>query len=137
MTTKLELHIVRGLPGSGKTTYAKQLGIPVVEADQYFTDFKGRYIYEPTKIQDAHAWCQKHVKQYLSNNQSVAVANIFAMLWQIDIYMDIAKQYNAKVYIHECTGEYQNVHNVPKTAIDKMKEVWEQLPSWYQEYLVK
>ena len=32
----MKLYLVRGLPGSGKSTRASHLGVEVCEADQYF-----------------------------------------------------------------------------------------------------
>jgi adenylate kinase family enzyme len=38
------LYIVRGIPGSGKSTFAKTLGGIHIEADQYFVDKIGSRI---------------------------------------------------------------------------------------------
>ena len=52
------LYIVRGIPGSGKSTFAKRLVIHdflVCEADKYFVDKEtGEYNFDFTKIKDAH-----------------------------------------------------------------------------------
>jgi tRNA uridine 5-carbamoylmethylation protein Kti12 len=56
MTNKI-LYIVRGIPGSGKTTFAKSLNCPVFEADMFFVNSQGIYNFDYTKIKDAHAWC--------------------------------------------------------------------------------
>ena len=55
------LFLVRGLPGSGKTTFAKQLSDIVFEADMYF-ESNGEYKFDPSKIRDAHEWCKGHVR---------------------------------------------------------------------------
>jgi len=48
------LYIVRGIPGSGKSTFAKTLGGNHYEADMYFIGESGNYNFDPTKIKDAH-----------------------------------------------------------------------------------
>ena len=56
------LYIVRGIPGSGKSTFAKTLGGQHYEADMYFIDEEGNYKFDGTKIKDAHKWCQSFVE---------------------------------------------------------------------------
>jgi adenylate kinase family enzyme len=51
------IYIVRGCPGSGKSTFAKTLGGIHIEADQYFVDADGNYNFDGSKIKNAHAWC--------------------------------------------------------------------------------
>jgi uridine kinase len=58
--------IVRGLPGSGKSTFAQETlekspELVWVEADQFFTDSNGVYVFAPAKIKEAHTWCQDHI----------------------------------------------------------------------------
>jgi hypothetical protein len=57
------LYIIRGLPGSGKTTEAKRLAaenpdnFKIYEADDYFLDAtSGIYNFDATKLQEAHHW---------------------------------------------------------------------------------
>ena len=66
------LYIVRGLPGSGKSTFAKQLvshDFLVCEADKYFIDKEtGEYNFDFTKIKDAHKFCQDTVETYMKDS---------------------------------------------------------------------
>ena len=54
--------IMRGLPGSGKSTEAKSYilthGAVVVSADDFFM-VAGKYRYNPAKIGDAHVACMR------------------------------------------------------------------------------
>lgn len=58
------LYLIRGIPGSGKSTFAQQLLAAevvdsVFEADHYFYDVDGRYVFDASKIGEAHSRCQK------------------------------------------------------------------------------
>ena len=53
-----ELVLIRGLPGSGKSTIAKELavtGFEHFEADMFFP-VDGVYRYEASRIRHAHTW---------------------------------------------------------------------------------
>jgi len=124
MTT---ITLYRGLPGSGKSTKAKSSGPDYVEADMFFMR-NGRYLYDNKKIKDAHIWCQSIARFNLQQGKDIAVSNTFIALHEIDIYLKIAKAYNAKVQIIECSGNFQNTHNIPQFKLDSMKDRWEELP---------
>ena len=62
------LYIVRGVPGSGKSTYAKSLMAGKMsashwETDMWFMDDKV-YKFDPTKLADYHRECQRCVLRY-------------------------------------------------------------------------
>lgn len=63
-----KVYILRGLPGSGKSTFAQELRrafwlasecVEVFSADQYFTDAKGNYNFDASKLWEAHADCRR------------------------------------------------------------------------------
>lgn len=122
-----KLYIVRGIPGSGKTTYCrKQLKLEPIEADTFFIR-NGEYRYDPTKIADAHTWCQKQVrKQMIQGVQEIAVANTFVKHKEYRIYEMLAQQYGYEVEKIIMRGNYQNVHNVPQRKLDNMKQNFEE-----------
>lgn len=113
-----KLVIIRGIPGSGKTTLAKESYYDFVlcEADQYFETENG-YEYDRNKIKDAHAFCLDKVKQNLEKGKDVVVANTFVKLWEIEPYLKLG--YPTKVV--ETIGEYESIHNVPKDVVERMK----------------
>ena len=121
----LKLTIVRGLPGSGKSTFAKTLGVNHFEADMYFINEKGEYQFDSNAISKAHAWCKKKVLQSLKNRESVVVANTFVMKWEIIPYHKMARQYGAEFEVVECQGDYGNIHGVDSNKIAEMKKRWQ------------
>ena len=132
------LYIVRGLPGSGKSTFAKMLvgeDFLVCEADKYFIDKEtGEYNFDSTKIKEAHKFCQDTVESYmkdsLANDQfyrEIAVSNTFTQEWEMRPYFELAKNYGYKVFsvIVENRHGGTNQHEVPEEVLTKMRERFE------------
>lgn len=119
------LVLVRGLPGSGKSTYAKSLSIHHVEADMYFVNKHGTYQFNPHKLHQAHKWCQGQTEHLLKNGQDVVVSNTFVEHWEMKPYMEMATHFNVDVEVVVCTGNFISIHDVPKNTIKKMKFKWQ------------
>lgn len=122
------LVIIRGLPGSGKSTLAqvyRRNGFKWVEADMYFDSFLFGYRFDPAKLSEAHEWCKATVERYLSTGYNVVVSNTFTRRWEFEPYLEVAAKYEAMVDIVVTTGNYENVHGVPDSVIQGMRERWE------------
>ena len=119
-----ELILLRGLPGAGKSTYAKSIGGRHAEADQYFME-DGEYKFDASKLKDAHLWCQSIVDSYMRNNlERVTVSNTFTQEWEMQPYYDLAEKYGYTVYsiIVENRHGNKSVHNVPEETVNNMRQ---------------
>ena len=120
-----ELNLVRGLPGSGKSTFAKTFkGAVHLEADMYFMK-NGVYVFEPTLLPEAHQWCQETCRVALNNGKTVVVSNTFTTHKEMLPYQNMANELNLVLRIWKCVGNFQNTHGVPKNALQAMKERWQ------------
>lgn len=126
----MELVIVRGLPGSGKSTKAKEIlrdriDFSHLETDMWFTSPEGEYHYDPSCIKVAHEWCKREAKLCLRAGLSVVISNTFSQYWEMIPYLKLAHKYGARVRVITCTGNYPNIHRVPEDVIQKMRDRWE------------
>ena len=122
------LFIVRGLPSSGKSTFAKQLTANVFEADHYFYDNDGNYNFVPSEIKDAHKECQDFVRIAMESSiPKIAVSNTFTQEWEMKTYFELAEKYGYMVFsvIVEKRHNNKNNHNVPEEKIEQMKNRFE------------
>jgi predicted kinase len=126
------LILLRGLPGSGKSTLAKMLvgdkEYRHKEADMYFVDSEGNYKFEPSKIKDAHAWCQEEVDFLMRYEHSpVVVSNTFTQEWEMAVYNELAEKYGYRVHsiIVENRHNGVNEHDVPADKLEAMKNRFE------------
>lgn len=118
------LVIVRGLPGSGKSTLAKWLvncGFVHFEADMYFTNDRGEYIFDGKKVHEAHKWCYDSVKQSLKKGENTVVSNTFTRLWEFSPYLKLVE----RPQVITCTGNFKTIHGIPEAHIELMRKRWE------------
>lgn len=132
------LKIVRGLPGSGKSTYAKKLiEYDHFEADMFFDSSLG-YRFESNFIGLAHDWCFTNVIKSLRDGKNVVVTNTFTQLWEMDRYLAIPISIpDVKIEIVELKTQYGNIHSVPEDKLKKMSSRWEDIPEDWEISLVK
>jgi len=126
------IYIMRGLPGSGKSTIAKQLSGTVVSADLFFINEDGEYVHDRSKIGAAHAWCQAQCRHLMLQGEDVIVDNTNVHRWEFQYYLNFAEEfgYNVSIIhvgtvlsIHEL-GE-RNTHGVPTDIIARMGDSFE------------
>lgn len=127
MNEEQTLLLIRGLPGSGKTTLTKSLRefVPVSADDYFYNLGGGEYEFDASHLGKAHQMCQRMTKAALVNGESVAVHNTFSQSWEAKPYFEMARELNVRVQIIECQGNFESVHGVPKETIEKMKARWE------------
>lgn len=121
----MKLILVRGLPGSGKSTIAEQLShiswMNHLEADMYFMR-DGEYKFDVNKLGAAHAWCQNETRECLREGNPVVVSNTFTTIKEIRPYFDIAKELGIIPNVILAQGNFGNIHNVPEETLEKMRQ---------------
>lgn len=132
---KGDLILLRGIPGSGKTTLGHVIlkwmssdTTDVLSADDFFMDEKGNYNFDITKIKEAHNDCQVRCANKMKNEFSkIVVANTFTQEWEMKTYYEMAERYNYRVHsvIIENRHGGVNEHNVPDETIEKMRNRFE------------
>ena len=159
--------IIRGLPGSGKTTMARRLlGLSddpksavdvetfqrqhnLVCADDYFMR-DGVYRFDPSKIGEAHNHCVREwtglvtFRSPHSHEAPIIVHNTACSAIEVAPYWAVASAYKRKVLIVTLEQKVElcmsrQTHDVsPKTMGEMLNElVHAQLPPWWTNYVVK
>lgn len=124
----MKLTIVRGLPGSGKSTFVNSeerfYVTKHIEADDFHI-INGEYVYRSQYAGRAHEWCQAQVAYYLNQGVDVAVANTFITKRSVVPYYELAQEFGAEFEIITLTNDFGTVHDVPEETLDRMKQYFE------------
>ena len=122
-------HLVRGLPGSGKTTLAKMMLYHIreaqrdcshFEADMYFME-DGVYKFDLNQLAQAHEWCRQSVYSCLQRGEDCIVSNTFTTLREMRPYFVIARKFGVVPNVITCQSNYGSVHGVPEETMIKMR----------------
>ncbi|XP_062343623.1 NEDD4-binding protein 2-like 1 [Cinclus cinclus] len=133
------LVLLRGLPGAGKSTLARELkrdhpGAVVLSTDDFFVE-NGVYSFEPDFLEDAHKWNQKRARKAMKNGKSpVIIDNTNIHAWEMKPYVMMAHENRYQVTFQEPDTPWKfnvqeltrrNIHHVPREKIQRMKEQYE------------
>ena len=118
------LQIIRGLPGSGKTTLAvkRYPHLFRLETDMFFTR-GGRYVFTKQRNQEAVAWFQNTVFSTTLDKIDFVATGVFAAHTErLASCINNALLQGYEVYIRTLKNDFGNIHNVPKSHLDAMKK---------------
>jgi len=133
------LILVRGISGSGKSTFAELMAskpyecflleegdddYPVYSADNYFIDKDGNYNWVGEELTAAHAWCLNETALSMEEGEEkIFVANTFTSERELVPYYDLAKRWGYRVFsvIVENRHDGLSIHDVPESSIEKQR----------------
>jgi hypothetical protein len=134
------LYIIRGLPGSGKSTLGES-GLAVKSysnpnhggvkyysyaADDWFTDQEGNYNFVPQELPQAHEDCRARVLgAMLDGAEYITVCNTFTQAWEAEPYVKLCKMHVYTPVVIECQNQFGNIHDCPQEKIDEMTDRWD------------
>lgn len=138
---RFPLFAVRGIPGSGKSTFAEKLknaierksalvsgpytNVECFENDEFFIDLEtGEYRFDRELCPIAAEWTIGRVAHtlHLKKNTPCIVANTFTTFNEIRPYMNLAGYFRKWLVVFRMENDFPNVHNVPADVIDQMKK---------------
>ena len=119
-----DLVLVRGVSGSGKSTFAELITPHVFSADDYFMR-DGKYEFNAEELGKAHFWCKLKTEEAMQRGiDKIAVANTFTTWKELKPYFELAKKYNYRVFsvVVENRHGSGDVHSVPPETLDRQEE---------------
>ncbi len=120
--------LLRGLPGSGKTSLAGILSEkgkhPVYSVDEYFTDDKsGVYEFDHRSNHLAYSACEENTrKSMMAGAEKIFVDNTFTLEWEMEPYFRLAKEFDYKISVVTVENRHggRNVHGISSDQLEKM-----------------
>lgn len=121
--------ILRSVSGAGKNFFSDFIKFlypetVICSADDYFTDEKGNYNFNPAELGAAHGQCRNKFEQALiDNNKIVIVCNTNVNYKHFGFYLQKAGEYKYKVIslVIERRHDGWNTHNVPPETLERQK----------------
>lgn len=126
-------YIMRGIPGSGKSTVAKSLATEenIFSTDKLFY-VDGEYKFNPARLKEKHEENFRLFSAAAVFGASPLVCdNTNTKKWEMEKYISAAEQLGYLVAILTMphpdldVAAAQNIHKVPKEAIARMLQNWE------------
>lgn len=129
----MDVVILRGIPGSGKSTYAtsqeryaSKRAFQKVSADDYFVGQDGIYRFDPKKLTEAHKDCWLAFAQALHNKIDIVVVDNTNISWvEVAAYVLPAQAlgYHVEIMTIVCDIDLalsRQTHGVPEDKVRAM-----------------
>jgi predicted kinase len=124
------LFLLRGLPGSGKSTIALLLSedgkYPVFSVDDYFTDKDTEeYRFEFEKNHLAYKQCEQNtLAKMMEGVPKIFVDNTFTLEWEMEPYFRMASTNNYRVHVLTVENRHgsSSIHGLAEEQLKRMAE---------------
>lgn len=121
-----KLILLRGLPGAGKTTVRENLFKDFLnyEANMWFIDKEGRYVWSADGLASAHGWCLRKTSESLESGHDVIVTNTFISRSELKPYLELAERLNVWCTVLTVNNHHGGIspHDVPAERVETMKK---------------
>ncbi len=123
--TRMQVYLIRGIPGSGKTTHAKRVlhSDVVIEDDDFFTR-NGVYKFIEAKLPEAQAFALKRFSLAIADrrnrDKTISVCNTFSRRWEIAPYIEACRKAGVEFSVIRMDGTFENVHDIPEYKVHNM-----------------
>ena len=118
------MQIIRGLPGSGKTTLAvkRYSHLMRIETDMYFNR-RGAYRFTLETNRRAVEWFQDEVENMCASGLDFVVTGVLAAHTErLDEVIETGILYGYDIYIKTLTSQHKTIHGVPERHLDGMRK---------------
>lgn len=136
------LLVLRGVPGCGKSSFAKYLeclvqsaedgkllcqegnGCTICSADNFFTEKYGYYNWNAAEIGVAHNYCRTKCENAMNDGiELIIIDNVNAKVSDFSFYIDKAKEYGYSYtsLVVENRNETKNIHGVNEKTLIKQE----------------
>jgi len=123
------LILLRGLPGSGKTTLANLLSenkkYPAFSVDDYFTDANENYLFKFQENHLAYKLCEENTRKAMMENvEKIFLHNTFTIDWELETYFKLAEEFDYQIHVLTVENYHatKNVHDISDEQMKKMAE---------------
>ena len=128
------LILVRGISGSGKSTFAEEFLYPIsllISTDDFFM-IDGEYQFNPELLAENHLKCLNSVESEMKDTHqdicpNIVLHNTFTQSWEMKPYKELADNYGYNFYtiIVENRHGSNSIHDVPDHIISKQRDRFE------------
>ena len=128
------LILIRGVSGSGKTTFVEEfienVSLSIATDDFFYND--GTYIFNPSYLSEYHQRCVESVVSEMESPSTegycnIVVHNTFTKEWEMQPYFDLAEKYGYNLYtiIIENRHKSESIHGVPEDVVKAQRDRFE------------
>lgn len=123
----MHLYLIRGLPGSGKSTFAATLARGLdcchLEQDAYLYTPEGEYLWTESRMGYAYRACLRDTRAEMELGHPIVVSNVFPLNRSLKRYEKLAEEFGYRVTyaVIENRRGGVNIHDVPEEVLESMR----------------